>query len=65
MKSGAHARVVVCFPVISVAQESPKIEVPTGFSLVNVQPDLTTITSFNLFGGGGGFAYNVIPIQGI
>jgi len=51
--------------LISVAQEYPKIEVPVGFSFVNVHPDLTPITSFNIFGGGGGFVYNVTPIVGI
>jgi hypothetical protein len=48
-----------------VAQDYPKIEVPLGFSFVNVHPDITPITSFNIFGGGGGFVYNFTPILGV
>jgi hypothetical protein len=51
--------------MLTVAQEYPKFEVPVGFSFVNVHPDLTPITSFNVFGGGGGFVYNFSPILGI
>ena len=36
----------------------PKIEIPVGFSFVNVHPDITQITSFNIFGGGGEFDVN-------
>jgi hypothetical protein len=43
----------------------PKFEVPVGFSFVNVHPDQPALTSFNVFGGGGGFVYNVTPILGI
>jgi opacity protein-like surface antigen len=50
---------------ISVGQEYPKMEIPLGFSFVNVHPDLTPITSFNVFGGGGGFVYNFTPILGV
>jgi hypothetical protein len=32
----------------------PKFEVPIGFSFVNVHPNQALITSFNVFGGGGG-----------
>jgi hypothetical protein len=39
-------------------QDVPKIEVPVGFSFVNVHPDFSQITSFNLFGGGGAFNVN-------
>jgi hypothetical protein len=49
----------------AVAQDVPKFEVPLGFSFVNVHPDLNPITSFNIFGGGGGFVYNVTPWIGI
>jgi len=48
-----------------VAQDYPKIEVPIGFSFVNVHPNLTPITSFNIFGGGGQFDYNIGPVIGI
>ena len=51
--------------MVSVAQEYPKMEVPVGFSFINVHPDITKITSFNVFGGGGGFVYNFTPILGI
>ena len=43
----------------------PKFEVPVGFSFVNVHPDQPALTSFNVFGGGGGFVYNITPILGI
>ena len=43
---------------MAVAQEYAKVEVPVGFSFVNVHPDLTPITNFNVFGGGGGFVYD-------
>jgi hypothetical protein len=35
------------------AQDVPKVEVPIGFSFINVHPNLAPITSFNAFGGGG------------
>jgi OmpA family len=38
---------------VSAAQDVPKVEVPLGFSFVNVHPNLAPITSFNVFGGGG------------
>ena len=34
--------------------EVPKFEVPVGFSFVNVHPNTAALTSFNVFGGGGG-----------
>ncbi len=53
------------FTMAAVAQDVPKFEVPVGFSFVNVHPDLSPITSFNVFGGGGGLVYNVTPWIGI
>ena len=47
------------------AQDYPKVEVPLGFSFVNVHPAITPITSFNIFGGGGGLVYNFTPILGV
>jgi hypothetical protein len=47
--------------VCASAQEVPvvpKMEIPVGFSFVNVHPDLAPITSFNVFGGGGQFNVN-------
>ena len=38
---------------VSAAQDVPKVEVPVGFSFINVHPNLAPITSFNVFGGGG------------
>ena len=51
--------------LVTFAQDVPKFEVPVGFSFVNVHPGLTPITSFNVFGGRGGFVYNVTPGVGI
>ena len=48
-----------------MAQDYPKFEVPVTFSFVNVHPNLAPITSFNVFGGGGAFVYNVTPWIGI
>jgi opacity protein-like surface antigen len=48
-----------------VAQDYPKVEVPLGFSFVNVHPNLTPIKSFNIFGGGGGVVFNFTPVIGI
>lgn len=47
------------------AQEYPKVEVPVGFSFINVHPNKALLTSFNVFGGGGGFVYNFNPIIGV
>src|SRR5215831_3525379 len=57
--------VTLLFTVAAVAQDVPKFEIPVGFSFVNVHPNLSPITSFNIFGGGGGFVYNVTPWIGI
>ena len=57
--------VSLLFTVAAVAQDVPKFEVPIGFSFVNVHPNITPITSFNIFGGGGGFVYNVAPWLGL
>ena len=51
--------------VTAFAQDYPKFEVPIGFSFVNVHPNQAGITSFNVFGGGGGFVYNFTPLIGI
>ena len=40
------------------AQDVPKVEIPLGFSMVNVHPNLAPITSFNVFGGGGQVDFN-------
>ena len=40
------------------AQDTPKVEIPLGFSMINVHPNLDPITSFNVFGGGGQVDFN-------
>jgi hypothetical protein len=40
------------------AQDTPKVEIPLGFSMVNVHPNINDITSFNVFGGGGQIDFN-------
>ncbi|HYK36581.1 outer membrane beta-barrel protein [Alloacidobacterium sp.] len=49
----------------ALGQDVPKVEVPVGFSMVNVHPDFSQITSFNVFGGGGEFDVNFGPYLGI
>jgi hypothetical protein len=56
---------VLLLSLTMFAQEYPKFEVPVGFSFVNVHPNTAALTSFNVFGGGGGFVYNFSPIFGI
>jgi len=51
--------------IASFGQEYPKVEVPVGFSFVNVHPQVAGISSFNVFGGGGGFVYNFSPLFGV
>jgi len=52
--------------VAAVAQdETPKFEVPVGFSFANVHPNTAQLTSFNVFGGGGGFVFNLGKVIGI
>ena len=58
--------VVLLFSLGAYAQdEYPKIEVPVGFSFVNGHPNIAGITSFNVFGGGGGVVYNFNHLVGI
>ncbi len=47
------------------AQDVPKVEIPVGFSFLNVHPNLSPITSFNVFGGGGQFDVNFGDYFGI
>lgn len=48
-----------------MGQEFPTVEVAAGYSFVNVHPNLSPITSFNVNGGGGAFVYNLTPWIGI
>ena len=59
------AALVLLFTLGATAQDYPKFEVPVGFSFVNVHPNTAALTSFNVFGGGGGFVYNVTSLIGI
>ena len=69
MKNSKLIFVVAVVFLLSMAafaqDEYPKIEVPVGFSFVNVHPNITQLTSFNVFGGGGGFVYNFSNWVGI
>ncbi|MGB8771368.1 MAG: hypothetical protein WCC92_17250 [Candidatus Korobacteraceae bacterium] len=47
------------------AQDVPKVEIPIGFSMINVHPNLTPVTSFNVFGGGGQVDFNFGSVWGI
>ena len=47
------------------AQDVPKVEIPVGFSMINVHPNLTPITSFNVFGGGGQVNFNFGSVWGV
>ena len=47
------------------AQDVPKVEIPVGFSFINVHPNLAPITSFNVFGGGGQVDFNFGSVFGI
>lgn len=64
-KSLVLIAVALMCSMAAFAQDVPKFEVPIGFSFVNVHPDITKVSSFNVFGGGGGFVYNVTPWIGI
>ena len=56
---------VLLLTMTAFAQDYPKFEVPVGFSFVNVHPNIQNFTSFNVFGGGGGFVYNFSPLFGV
>ena len=49
---------MVALALGACAQDVPKVEIPLGFSMVNVHPNLAPITSFNVFGGGGQVDFN-------
>ena len=50
---------------IAWAQDVPNVEIPIGFSMINVHPNLTPITSFNVFGGGGQVDFNFGSVWGL
>jgi hypothetical protein len=51
--------------VIATGPEYPKAEVAIGYSLVNVHPGASPLTSFNMNGGGAAFVFNVTRLVGI
>jgi len=68
MKTSKWICILMFVSIVTLAaagQEFPKAEVAVGYSFVNVHPDITPITSFNVNGGGGAFVYNFTPLIGI
>ena len=69
MKKGNWICLITFLSLVTTAaaaqDEYPKFEVPVGFSFVNVHPNQAALTSFNVFGGGGGFVYNFTPLFGV
>lgn len=69
MKKGNWICLITFLSLVTMAaaaqDEYPKFEVPVGFSFVNVHPNQAALTSFNVFGGGGGFVYNFTPLFGV
>lgn len=69
MKKGNWICLITFLSLVTMAaaaqDEYPKFEVPVGFSFVNVHPNQSALTSFNVFGGGGGFVYNFTPLFGV
>ena len=57
--------VTLLFGMAVWAQDVPKVEIPIGFSMINVHPNLTPVTSFNVFGGGGQVDFNFGNVWGI
>jgi outer membrane protein OmpA-like peptidoglycan-associated protein len=58
MKKAALLCIALVLGVTAWAQDVPKVEIPLGFSMINVHPNLAPITSFNVFGGGGQVDFN-------
>ena len=58
MKKSLLVSASLMISACAFAQDVPKVEIPVGFSFVNVHPNLPPITSFNVFGGGGQFDVN-------
>jgi len=43
----------------------PKAEIAFGYSFINVHPNLSPITSYNINGGCAGVVYNATPLFGV
>ena len=57
-----HVATAVAFLVLlagAAFAQAPKTEIGVDFSMVNVHPSTPQVTSFNFFGGGGSFTYNL------
>src|SRR5580700_2081838 len=65
MKKAALLCIILVLGVGAWAQDVPKVEIPLGFSMINVHPNLDPITSFNVFGGGGQVDFNFGSVFGI
>ena len=65
MKKALLLFCVLLLGVTAWAQDVPKVEIPVGFSFINVHPNLASITSFNLFGGGGQVDFNFGSVFGV
>ena len=59
------AAVLLVLSVSAIAQEIPKIELAGGYSYMNVNPNISQITSQNFNGGGGAAVFNLTPLLGI
>ncbi len=58
MKTAGLLFLTLALALGAYAQDTPKVEIPLGFSMINVHPNLDPITSFNVFGGGGQVDFN-------
>jgi outer membrane protein OmpA-like peptidoglycan-associated protein len=58
MKKVALLCIAFMLGLTAWAQDVPTVEIPIGFSMINVHPNLAPITSFNVFGGGGQVDFN-------
>jgi len=65
MKNALLALCILLLGLTVWAQDVPKVEIPVGFSFINVHPNLAPITSFNVFGGGGQVDFNFGNVFGI
>jgi len=48
-----------------IQNNGSKAEIAFGYSFINVHPNLSPITSYNINGGGAGFVFNATPLFGI
>ena len=65
MKKASLLCVWLVLGLTAWAQDTPKVEIPLGFSFVNVHPNLEDISSFNIYGGGGQVDFNFGNVFGI